>query len=290
MRRILLPLALIFQTHFASAADDFFRLPSFVSAQGGVGKDQYTDAAISLGLSLPGNWQLEAGFDRTATLASDDSGNEIVTKGYRLGGGSDPLNLFSFRLLAEGWELENVQSRGGRIGVTWAPGLWTISLDFIGQELSLTNLPLLVQRDGEETIKDSGFSLRVSTIAVRKWNFFLGGQVHRYDRDLSRLYEIPTLILSRVPATVLTTLTGLNKSDAYLGATYMFKRWDLGFEAGRSISIVDNVKTRRFGINGMYYPNRRWSFGLGVMTFKPEDAEESGDATHSSTAVVTYKW
>ncbi len=273
-----------------AAAGDYFRLPSFVSVQGGLGKDHYQDAAVHLGLSLPGNWQLEAGFDRTVTLASDGSSEQISTKGYRLGGGSDPLNLFSFRVLAEGWELDNVQARGGRIGLTWAPGFWTMTLDYIAQEMRFSGLPLLIQRDGEDTVRDSGFSLRISTLAVKNWNFFVGGQGHNYDRDLDRLYEIPALILNRVPPTVLTTLTGLTKNDAYLGATYMFKRWDVGFEAGRSIAIVDGVRTRRFGLNGVFYLNRSWSFGLNATTYRPEDAEESDETTQSVTALINYKW
>ncbi len=283
---------LVLYPGLAAAKDgsDFFRLPSFVSAQGGLGKNSYQDSALNVGISLPGNWQIDFGGDRTSTESSDVPGETIVTRGYHLGAGTDPLNLFSGRILAEGWELDNVQARGGRVGLTYAPGLWTFSVEWISQTLLFTNLPPLVYENGQATVKDSGFSVRVSTMAIKNWNFFISGTGHTYDKDLSRLYEIPALILNRIPSTVLTALTGLNKSDASLGATYMFKKWDVGAEAGRSISAVDGVKTRRFGVNAMYYLNRNWSFGISTMTFRPEDAEENSDATHSSLAIVTYKF
>lgn len=273
-----------------AAADDFFRLPSYFSVQGGLGKDSYQDGAVNLGLSMPRNWQIEAGADRTATEASDGLGDAVVTKGYHLGVGTDPLRLVSGRISAEGWQLDNVTARGGRLGVVYAPGLWTFSLDWIRQEMLFENLPLLVQRDQQETVVDTGFSFRVSTMALRRWSFFIAGAVHSYDHDLSRLYEIPALILNRMPVNVLTTLTGLSKNDASFGATYLFRKWDAGFEAGRSISAVDNVRTRRFGVNGVYYLNRKWSFGLSATTYRPENAVENSSATHSATATVTFKW
>lgn len=288
--RIWIGLLLGLATPLAWADFSFFRVPSYVSLGVGGGQNQYQESALNLSLSFRGNWMLEAGFDRTATQASDGSDDRVLTHGYRFGAGSDPLRELSFRALAEGWELESVRARGGRVGATWAPGLWIFTLEYITQDLIFSNLPLLIQRDGEKTIRDTGFSLRVSTLGLRNWNIFIGGQGHSYDHDLSRLYEIPALILSRMPATALTTLTGLSRNDAYLGATYMWKRWDLGFEAGRSIAIVDNVKTRRLGLNGAFYPNRRWSFGLNLLGYRPEEAEESTEAASSATATVTFKW
>lgn len=274
----------------ADSVDDFLRLPSYASFQGGLGKNSYRDTALNIGLSLPGNWQLEIGGDTTRTESSDDPDTEIVTRGFQLGAGSNPLNLFSARVVAEGWDLENVEARGGRLGVTFAPGLWTFTAEWISQNMLFSNLPPLVYENGEARVKDDGFSLRISTLAVKNWNFSVSGSTHTYDKDLTRLYEIPAIILSRIPSTVLTTLIGLNRSDAALSATYMFRKWDLGVEAGRSISAVDGVKTRRFGINGMYYLNRKWSFGFSTMTFRPEVSEESSDATHSASGIITFKF
>jgi len=267
-----------------------FRLPSYLSFQGGVGDEGYRDGALSLGLTLPKNWQLEAGVDKTVVRASDDSGDLNFTGG-RVGFGSDPLRLISVRVVAESWEVpDDVKANGGRVGLTFAPAAWIFTVEAIGQKMQFTGLPALVSSSQEMTVQDSGLHFRVSTIIKRDWSVFVSATGHTYDRDLSQLSDLPAVTLNNMPSSVLTALNGLSSNDASLGGYYMARRFDLGLEVGRSVSAIDGVRTRRAGLNWMFYMNRSWSFGLNTMTFRPESSQETSAASNSTSGIVTYKW
>ena len=185
---------------------------------------------------------------------------------------------------------DDVKAAGGRVSATYSPGAWSFTLEAIGQRMKFTGLPPLVSASREQTVTGTGFSVRISTLSVRHWNFFVAATGHAYDKDLSQLSDLPAITLNNMPASVLTTLTGLSRNDASLGATYLFRRFDVGCEAGRSISAIDGVRTRRFGLNAMFYLNRAWSFGLNSMTYIPEASQESSASSNSTVGVVTFKW
>jgi hypothetical protein len=278
----------LFLPVLAAAAE--FRLPSYLAVQGGLGNEGYKDGAVNLGLTLPGNWLIEAGADKTVINATDDS-DDIVSRGVRFGAGSDPLRLLSVRVLAESWEVpDDVKANGGRLGVTLAPGSWEFTTEFIGQQMKFTNLPLLVSSTREQTVQDTGLMFRISKTLFRDWNLFLAASGHHYDKDLSQLSDLPAVTLNNMPSSVMTTLTGLSKNDVSLGGTYYFRRFDAGLEGGRSISAIDGVRVRRLGANVVYYLNRAWSFGISTMIFKPEASQESSATSSATAAAVTYKW
>ncbi|MGE3681809.1 MAG: hypothetical protein AB7G93_08790 [Bdellovibrionales bacterium] len=278
---------LLFATAGASA-ETFFRLPSMLTLEYGVGEDRLQTALANAVFSLRDNWQVDLGADQSRTQID---GDVITATGFRLGGGTDPLGIYSGRLSYETWRIpSHVRAHGLRVSGTYSPLSWLFTLEYIHQTIRISGLPETEAPSGQADVLDRGLVFRVSTFAVSPWNFYFLTGSHSYDKDLVPYAEAFTTSSQPLPNSVLSTLSAINDSEMALGAAYFFKRFQVGAELGHGISALDQVKTLYVELNGAYEFTRNFSANTSVTSYKPVGDAQDTSASYLATGGVTYFW
>lgn len=270
------------------AFEDMFKLPSFVGVQAGGSNQGSRNGAVQAGITFGDNWQFGLNFDggSSPSIAEDEV---LRTKGYGISFGSDPLNLFSFIVTAEGWSMENyVNASGGRLAGVLALDNWTVMLEGGSQKITFQNLPALIWPSRSSTVTDKSFAASVETYLLSPVTIRISGVVHTYDKNLTDYSEGLRILF--ISPEVLSTATGLNKSEGNVTVRYNLKAWNFGVMLGASRSALDGVRTRNIGLLGSYRLNSKWSFNASATSYKPENAEDSSAATVSSALGFIYSW
>lgn len=264
------------------------KLPSAIVVSAGGDRQDSVSSSIDATLTVPGNWQVLFGVDRSQ-IPDADSGEKLLIQGGRIGLSSNPMKSFAFDLSYRNWKMEeDIVSHGGEIGVM-ASGLDMDGRLSGGLEtLYLSGLPSGLFSGGKSEIRDSFLSLQLNYYLPEIWFVRLTGSKHSYDRPLS-MYAEGLRVISMPPA-VLTTVTGFSSDDVAVAGGGDFGKIDGMVELGRSTSALDGVKVGRIRLGMGYRFNDSFRLSVELGTTKPEKSEDDPRDNRFGSVSLSYSW
>lgn len=271
-------------------ADEALKVPSSLTLTVGGDRQHSINSALDGTISTSQGWLFFAGVE-SSKIPDADQGDDLVTSGASLGVGTNPLKLFSGELSYHSWRMaDDLFANGAELGLTFAPETFTLRLQLGSEKLEFRNLPVLLFSNRESVVHDNYGALSFEYYLGLNWSVRTFYSKHQYSEDLNRYVSQYALLVSRTPASVLTTVTAFPDQDGGIEGGFDSEKFSVHGELASSRSALDHVRTRRVRLMGSYKLSENWRTGLELGTSKPEKSEEDPRDNRFGSASLTFSW